>query len=138
MGEKSENWALAYCGLNCAKCGIYEAGHGNNKKRDDILVRLKHKNNKILKPEQITCNGCKGSLDNHWDENCKMMLCARRKRLQYCFQCDEFPCGILSAFASDGDARHKKTLENLYRMKQIGVDTWIAEQEKNGNCMFCP
>jgi len=26
------DWIVAYCGLNCAKCDIYEAGHGNEEK----------------------------------------------------------------------------------------------------------
>jgi hypothetical protein len=67
-----------------------------------------------------------------------MMLCAKNKKVQYCFQCNEFPCSILNAFASDGAAHHKKTVESLHRMKQIGMDAWIAEQEKNGKCEFCP
>jgi hypothetical protein len=67
-----------------------------------------------------------------------MMLCAKNKKIQYCFQCNEFLCGILIAFASDGAAHHKKTVENLHRMKRIGVNAWIAEQEKEGKCSFCP
>ena len=136
--KKAENWTIAYCGLNCAKCDIYEPGHGNKKKRDEILARLKQKRNRIFKPEQIACGGCRGPLNAHWDEDCKMMLCAKNKKIQYCFQCKEFPCSILKAFASDGVSHHKKTVENLHRMKQIGVNAWIAEQEKNGKCSFCP
>jgi hypothetical protein len=137
-GEETENWAVAYCGLNCAKCDMYEAGHGNEKKRGEILAWFKQERNKILKPEQITCEGCRGPLNAHWSEDCKMMLCAKNKKVQYCFQCSEFPCSILNAFASDGAVHHKKTVENLHRMKRIGVDAWIAEQEKNGKCEFCP
>jgi hypothetical protein len=117
---------------------MYEAGHGNEKKRDEILAWFKQERNKILKPEQIACEGCRGPLNAHWSEDCKMMLCAKKKGIQYCFQCGEFPCGILKEFASDGAVHHKKTVENLHRMKQIGVDAWIAEQEKNGKCSFCP
>jgi hypothetical protein len=117
---------------------MYEAGHGNEKKRGEILAWFKQERNKILKPEQITCEGCRGPINAHWSEDCKMMLCAKKKGIQYCFQCGEFPCGILNAFASDGAAHHKKTVENLHRMKQIGVYAWIAEQEKNGKCSFCP
>jgi hypothetical protein len=44
--EESENWAVAYCGLNCAKCDIYEAGHGNEKKKDEILAWFKQERKK--------------------------------------------------------------------------------------------
>jgi hypothetical protein len=137
-GAKSKDWAIAFCGLNCAKCDIYEAGHGNEKKRDEMLAWFKQERNRILKPEQITCEGCRGQLDAHWSEDCKMMLCAKKKGVQYCFGCTDFPCSLLNAFASDGAPHHKKTVEHLKRMKEIGLDAWIAEQEKNGKCEFCP
>ena len=129
---------VANCGLNCAKCDIYEAGHGNEEKRNEILAWFKEKRNKILKPEQIDCEGCSGPLDAHWSEDCKIMVCAREKSVQYCFQCKDFPCSILNAFSSDGNSNHRKTVENLDKMKQSGVDVWIAKQEKNGKCSFCP
>jgi hypothetical protein len=62
MGEESENWAIACCGLNCAECDMYEGGHGNEKKRGEILAWFKQERNKILKPEQITCEGCRDRL----------------------------------------------------------------------------
>jgi hypothetical protein len=138
MSKKSNNWAIAFCGLNCAKCDMYEAGHGDEKKRDEIYTWFKEKRNKILKPEQITCEGCKGPLGTHWSEDCKMMTCAKKKGVQYCFECADFPCSILNTFASDGAPHHKRTVENLKRMKKIGIDAWIAEQDKNNGSVFCP
>jgi hypothetical protein len=137
-GVKSKNWAIAFCGLNCTKCDIYEAGHGNEKKRDEILSWFKKERGKIFGPEQITCDGCRGPLEAHWSEGCKMMLCAKRKEVQYCFECTDFPCSLLKAFASDGAAHHKRTVDNLKSMKEIGLEEWIAEQDKNGKCEFCP
>jgi hypothetical protein len=138
MSKKSNNWAIAFCGLNCAKCDMYEAGHGDEKKRDEIYTWFKEKRNKILKPEQITCEGCKGPLDAHWSEDCKMMTCAKKNGVQYCFECADFPCSILNTFASDGAPHHKRTVENLKRMKKIGIDAWIVEQDRNNGSVFCP
>jgi len=117
---------------------MYKAGHGDEKLRDEILAWFKEKRNLTLKPEQIKCEGCKGPLDVHWSADCKMMLCAKEKDVQYCFECSDFPCSVLNKFASDGAAHHKKTVENLKRMREVGRDAWIAEQEKNGKCEFCP
>jgi hypothetical protein len=138
MAEKSGKWVISICGLNCAKCDMYEAGHGNEKLREEIVDWFRKERNEIVKPEQIRCEGCRGSLEAHWSPDCKMMICAKKKTLQYCFQCEAFPCNILEEFGSDGISHHKRTFDNLKRMKEIGLERWIEEQEKTGKCVFCP
>jgi len=136
--ENSDTWTISVCGLNCAKCDMYEASHGNEKVRDEIVQWFKEKRNKTLQPEQIRCEGCRGPLDAHWSEDCRMLSCATQRGLQYCFQCSDFPCTKLKDFCSDGVAHHKRTVENLARMKEIGVQAWIAEQKAKGPSVFCP
>ncbi|MHA1722567.1 MAG: DUF3795 domain-containing protein [Candidatus Baldrarchaeia archaeon] len=139
MGTKKlEEWAISVCGLNCAKCDIYQAAHGNDKLRAEIVKWFRKKRNEIVKPEQIRCEGCRGPLEHHWNSECKLMLCARKRGHQYCFQCEEFPCTYVDEFSSDGISHHKRTIENLKRMKEIGVEAWIAEQKRKGRCVFCP
>jgi len=133
-----EEWDISICGLNCAKCDIYQAAHGNDKLRDEIVNWFREKHNKIVKPEQIICEGCRGPLDDHWSPKCKLMLCARNKGLQYCFQCEDFPCVNVNKFSSDDIFHHRRTIENLKRMKKIGIKGWIAEQKRKGQCVFCP
>jgi len=67
-----------------------------------------------------------------------MMLCAKKKGIQYCFQCEDFPCTEVNKFASDGTPHHKRTIENSKRMKEIGVKAWIKEQERRGKNTLCP
>jgi hypothetical protein len=102
-------WDISVCGLNCAKC--------------DILT------------DQKDCQGCRGPLDNHWSPDCPFLPCIKEKGYKYCFECQAFPCEKLEAFASDGHAHHKQTIENLKRMKKIGIEAWIAKQKKS---VFCP
>lgn len=134
----SDKWFISVCGLNCAQCDIYQAGHGNEKMRDEIIEWFKKERNETLKPEQVRCNGCIGQLDVHWSPDCKMLLCARKKGVRHCFLCEDFPCKILEDFSSDGISHHKRTVENLKRMKEIGLRAWIAKQEKEGQYVFCP
>jgi hypothetical protein len=138
MTEKSDRWFISVCGLNCAKCDMYQAGHGNEKLRDEIVEWFRKERNETVKPEQIRCEGCRGSPETHWSPDCKIMLCAKKKALQYCFQCEDFPCNILEEFGSDGISHHKRTLDNLKRMKEIGLERWIAEQQNRGTYVFCP
>jgi hypothetical protein len=132
------DWDVSICGLNCAQCDMYQAGHGDEKLRNEIVEWFEKERNEIVKSEQIRCEGCRGSLDAHWSSDCKMMSCANKKGLEYCFQCGDFPCKMLTDFASDGISHHKRTVENLKRMKEIGIDAWIAEQKKKGQLTFCP
>ncbi len=61
--------------------------------------------------------------------------CAEDKGHRYCFECDEFPCDRLNAFASDGHEHHRLAVENLKAMREMGPEKWIAQQPKP---MFCP
>ncbi len=134
----SERWSIAICGLNCARCDIYLASHGDENLRDEIAKWFKKERNETIGLEQIRCEGCRGSLDVHWSSECKMMLCARKKRLEYCFQCEDFPCTSVNEFSVDGIPHHKRTVENLKMMKEMGIEAWIKEQERKGQCVFCP
>ena len=136
--ENSERWNISVCGLNCAQCDIYQAGHGNEKLRDEIVEWFKRERNETIKPEQVRCEGCRGSLDAHWSSDCRMIMCATKKGLRYCFQCVDFPCANVNEFSSDGVSHHKRTIENSKRMKEIGINAWIAEQEGERKCLFCP
>lgn len=138
VAEKLESWLISVCGLNCAVCDIRQTGQGDDKLRDEIVEWFKKQRNRTVKPEQIRCDGCRGSLDTHWRPNCKMMLCARKKDVEYCFQCQKFPCTFLEEFSSDGTPHHKRTVENLKKMKEIGIEAWIQNQKRKGQCLFCP
>jgi len=136
--ESPDKWAVSVCGLNCIKCDIYQAGHGNEKLRNEVIEWFKRERKRILRPEQIRCEGCRGPLDAHWSDDCKMMHCAKKKGFQYCSECEDFPCTTVNDFASDGVAHHRRTVENAKRMKEIGLETWIAEQKRKRQCLFCP
>ena len=104
----SSEWDIAICGLNCAKCGLFKA----NK-----------------------CGGCRGDHARHWSPNCAMLSCASERKHNYCFECASFPCESVRSFANDGQAHHKMTVINLYRMKELGVQAWIGRQP---SAVFCP
>ncbi len=136
--ESPGKWAVSICGLNCAKCDIYEAGHGNEELRDEIIEWFKKERHENIESDQVSCEGCRGSLDNHWSPECRILLCAKNKGIKYCFQCGDFPCTVLDEFGSDGISHHERTVENLKRMKEIGIEAWIGQQKRKGQCVFCP
>ncbi len=129
---------ISYCGLNCAKCDIYEAGHGNVEMRDEIVAWFLSERKEKINPEQVRCDGCRGRFERHWSSDCRMMLCAKSKNVEHCFECADFPCSLLMEFAEDGITHHRRTVENSKRMREVGLEQWISEQERQGKCVFCP
>ncbi len=105
----SEEWDISVCGLNCARCTV--------------------------RTENRECEGCRGPPERHWSPGCELLLCAREKGHDYCFQCAGFPCGKLEAFASDGHEHHRLAVGSMKRMREVGLEQWLSEQPK---VMFCP
>ncbi len=120
MIKETGSWHISVYGLNCAECTIYKVSHGNEKAMKAMLEYLKD-----AKPEAVVCKGCRCPLDKHWSANCYFLACTKNKNAKYCFECVEFPCGKLQSFASDRKSHHKRTVENMRRMKEIGIDAWL-------------
>ena len=136
--KSSKKWAISVCGLNCAVCDMYQAGHGDAKLREEIVEWFRKERDENIKPEEVRCEGCRGPVALHWSPDCKMMLCAKNKEIEHCFQCKDFPCSLLKEFSQDGVAHHKRTVENMEQMKEKGLDAWIENQKKKNQCLFCP
>ncbi len=47
--------------------------------------------------------------------------------MTYCFECDDFPCGLLAPTEKGADYPHNMKVYNLCRMKSNGIEAWIEE-----------
>jgi hypothetical protein len=45
------------------------------------------------------------------------------------------PCDNLKEFVNDGISHHARTVENMKKMKMMGLEKWIASQDE---VKFCP
>ncbi len=133
-----EEWNISICGLNCSKCDINLAYHGDQTILKELQDYFKEERNEILTPESIACIGCRGSNDVHWSSDCMMRTCALRKNRKYCFKCPVFPCSIVNKFCSDGMDHHRRTIEKSKKMKKIGLKAWVKEQKLKDKNVFCP
>ena len=79
--------------------------------------------------------GCRCPTEENWSPGCEFRPCAEGRGHDYCFECAEFPCQKLQDFAADGYEHHRLAVENLKRMRDVGLEAWIAEQPE---VMFCP
>ena len=101
---------FAACGLNCGLCPRYYTV-GTSR-----------------------CPGCAGEGFNESHCSCDMLSCCLRKGLEYCFECDEYPC---KKYAGEGERdsfiTHKNILTNAVKAKEIGIEAYKAElNEKIG------
>lgn len=92
------------CGLNCGLCPRYQMD-GTSK-----------------------CPGCSGEgfLTKH--PACGILSCSQRKGLEYCYQCDEYPCKKYDgADQSDSFITHLKQLCDMDKAKTLGIDAYRNE-----------
>jgi len=124
--KPNEKQLAAVCGLYCGECQVYLASHGDIELQRRIAEKVSETTGREVKPEEIKCEGCWGPLEVHWTADCKMLNCAREKGYRFCFQCEEYPCDKLVMFK---DKHYPYVLENLNRIRQIGVEAWLKEQK---------
>jgi len=107
---------IAACGLNCTECDIRLATDDPEIAQQtadwfDRELGIK------LKVEDIRCEGCKGDRARHWSADCWILkCCVDDKGLEFCDECEDFPCQQLNEWAS-GSERYSDALERLREMK---------------------
>lgn len=131
---------LAPCGLNCRKCMANR--QGDIKRTADELRRLlgdfdkyaarfsaflpTFKNYPAFKEllTQFTQGDCRGCRAGGCKlPNCGVLACSRAKEVDFCGQCDEFPC---EKTTFDADLRRRWIHMNT-RIKEVGVEAYYEE-----------
>ena len=123
MIEKKKT-LTAPCGLDCFNCELYE----ENLTED--LAALIHDKLGVNK-QDITCKGCRQQDGKHYHlgpDGCATLDCVKEKGVDFCYDCDDFPCSKLAPTADQANRYpHNMKLYNLCRMKKIGIENWIKE-----------
>ena len=116
---------VAPCGIDCFNCELYEENL-NEEFITGLSERIK------VPKELLTCKGCSEgnicTLLKLRGKSCKTLDCVKEKGVNYCFECDTFPCEYLMPLA-DGAEKFPQNIKlyNLCRMKRIGIDAWMEE-----------
>lgn len=106
---------LAYCGLDCSKCGAYIA-----KQKDDYDLRkrtaeLWSSPEYAVSPEEVFCDGCKtsgGTLFKHC-AHCAVRECASGRGVQTCAHCDDYGCDKIKGMLDMLGEYARSTLESI-------------------------
>jgi hypothetical protein len=130
--EKKEYIYDTYCGLNCGACHTLIA----NEQQDEKWLKTMAEQRNV-KVEDLYCHGCKTDVTAFFCTNCRMRACAREKGLEFCVDCADYPCEMITNFRNDDRAHHSAVFHNLKLIKEVGVKKWLAEEAGRWACKEC-
>lgn len=114
---KPENQMIAVCGLDCGGCDIRLATN-DPKVAQQIVDWFKKERNEEVKIKDVRCLGCRGDRTRHWSADCWILqCCVDTKGLEFCYECDEFPCEKLEQWAKTGKG-YEAALNRLKEMRK--------------------
>lgn len=95
------------CGLNCGLCPRYQTDGASK------------------------CPGCSGEGFSTKHPACGILSCSQRKGIEYCYQCDEYPCKKYDgADQADSFITHLKQFHDMQKAKTLGIGTYKNELDE--------
>lgn len=134
---------LAPCGLHCGRCFAFTDGDISTYSKQlkaslgdfdvyaarfvDLLndpIYLKYPGFKdfLAHLSLGSCKGCRAERCKLF-KSCNVRACSEAKRVDFCFQCNEFPC----AHTGFDEHLYKRHVNINERMKEIGVEMYYEE-----------
>jgi hypothetical protein len=121
---KQKKALTAPCGLDCFNCEVYE-----DNLTDEFARMVSEKTG--VPVEAMGCKGCRQQDGVHGHlptEGCATLTCAKKKGVDLCCDCGEFPCSLLAPLADGADRfPHNFKVYNLCRIKNKGIESWVEE-----------
>ena len=143
MNRKDLLNRLAPCGLDCSRCYAFADGEisilskklgqllGDFEKyalrfSDDLPIFTHFPSFRLLLDymARVDCLGCRRGNCRH--PLCAVKNCHKKKNVDYCFQCTEFPCEN-TGFSKE---LKQRWIQRNYRMKEIGIEAYYEETKK--------
>ena len=118
------------CGYCCLSCPAYEKGECT----DEIAIQ-KEAARAGMPVEEFgkMCPGCRTKQGNpHGDMLCQTYdCCVNIRGLNFCYQCEDFPCLKLAPISAGAEIRrHNTKIYNLLMLKKLGLDEYIRQSGK--------
>lgn len=129
MGDREKLQFVSPCGYCCGSCPAYETGC-----TDEVVVAnmAKRANIPVDKLRGV-CPGCRPTLGKPRGEPvCPTYdCCVNKKGLDFCYQCEDFPCLKLAPISQGAEVRtHNSKIYNLLTLKKLGIDAFIEQGER--------
>lgn len=108
---------IAFCGLNCTACPMFEATQKNSDTlRLESAKMLKENYGLVFKKDEINCDGCHEKNERllGFCTKCKIRACGLKKGIKICSQCEDYKeCEHLKEF-HDFSPKAKNEFQALF------------------------
>ena len=121
---------VAVCGLFCPSCHIFIAQQEGPDQLRKIADRYQ------MSIEDVKCDGCRAEQRFSICKRCKMSVCANEKGIDFCIECDEYPCDILKEFQISRPHRIE-LWQAQARIHEVGYEKWFEEMLERYSCGQC-
>jgi len=129
MDKPSPRLAAA-CGLFCPACTIY-IGTQEDPDRLESSAKLRG-----VDVETLRCDGCRAERRSGYCRTCTLIRCATEKGIEFCVECEDYPCEDLKRFQAERPHR-RMLFPDLERIREIGFEDWFAEKIDYYSCPEC-
>ena len=119
--------STAVCGIDCFNCELYYTNIDNffgtmSEERKNAFV------SRGFTKEKLLCKGCRISGCTMIPDKCDTLECVKTKNIDFCFDCDDFPCSKLQPLAEGAERYpHNIKIYNLITIKNKGLEKWASE-----------
>jgi len=138
MSKKDLLRLVIYCGLYCGLCAqrrripqqasqLQQTLH--EEEFDDFFQYVPEMREKfpafwqiLQKLVEMDCT-CRTGIGGPPD--CEIRSCARKKHIEVCPLCEEYPCKHVKALAE----RYPTLIQDGKRLQEVGLEKWVEEQE---------
>lgn len=120
----------AVCGLYCEACSIFLASRDDPARLAALAARMG------WTVEDTYCEGCRGDRRTVYCRTCAFVPCAAEKGIEFCGECEQFPCAELVTFRDERPHRIE-IFDNLTRLREVGVEAWMEEVARRYRCGSC-
>ncbi len=120
----------AVCGIDCFNCEYF---HSNI---DAFFETMPAERKAVIAArgltiENLRCRGCRNGGCTVIGGRCDTLECAREKKVDFCHECGQFPCGRLQPLADYAPvAPHNLKVYNLMAIRNRGIEAWAAETKE--------
>ncbi len=125
MDKETAERMTSPCGLPCFHCLVHLAS--NNPEIKKMVAESLN-----VPEEKAACDGCRPSNGIckilKQDEQCKIYQCTKTKKINFCYECEDFPCKRLHPYADNSQYPHNTKMYQLCMIKKLGLKKWANEE----------
>lgn len=134
MNDENKLQLVAPCGYCCQSCPIYKYGECSNEVViDNMRKRLESVGMSVDDEVPKICPGCRPKQGDLLGQGiCATYdCCVNKKRLNFCYECEDFPCLKPAPVAELAKIRtHNFKIYNLLILKKLGLEDFVAKSRE--------